>query len=424
MMFVRHNTANWQEPGDYSFEPSPVWLDDPDMATDEPAQNFLRNILLKSKGSMSQTRTELDQKRNEVENARKARQAIREGRDKRDEVECVRAVFGLMEQMHEVEHRKTIAEVEVLTITKAVGDVSIGAQNHNFKNETFKIPTNCDFCGDRIWGLSAKGFSCRDCGYTCHSKCQMKAPADCPGESNKDERKKLKAERQAAAAAPTVPMNGGGQENDLPRLSHISTADSMNTLSSGFSATAHRSISGTTIAAAPDDGASLDGAPKPAPSTRKPRILAPPPTTYVSPDSNGAEAEALTSPKGHGKMTYSYEKNAPGEISVQEGSDITILEPDGTISIAVVSSCEVMEMLTIMQMADGQKSALGTWKAWSQHPTSNSPLLHPSHRTLRARPPPSRGPRPHTRTPPPLWHPQREERKRVLPWRRSAAQRN
>ena len=100
----------------------------------------------------------------------------------------VRAIFAIQESMHEVERQKVSAEVEVSTITAAGGDWSIGARNHDFKSQTFKIPTNCDLCGDRIWGLSAKGFDCIDCGYTCHSKCELKVPADCPGEQTKEQR--------------------------------------------------------------------------------------------------------------------------------------------------------------------------------------------------------------------------------------------
>ncbi|KAF1985159.1 actin polymerization protein Bzz1 [Aulographum hederae CBS 113979] len=336
MMFVRHNGTNWQEPADSTFEPSPVWLDDDTIATDEAAKNFLRNILLKSKSSLREHRSDLEQKRKDVENAQRARQAIREGRDKRDEVECVRAIFAMQEAMHEVERQKTNAEVEVLTITAAVGDLSIGAKNHNFKSETFKIPTNCDHCGDRIWGLSAKGFSCRDCGYTCHSKCEMKVSADCPGEQNKEERKRLKAERQEAAHAASS-LNGGGTESqsDMPRMSKADTMDSMNTLSSGYSATAHRSISGSTLAP-PDEGLGLDGAPSipqaSKPSTgpaRKHRVVAPPPPSYVGesgPDP-GAGGDAPGA-KQSGRMLYAYSKTADGEITVAEGRDVTVIEPD------------------------------------------------------------------------------------------------
>ncbi|KAK5263907.1 Protein BZZ1, partial [Exophiala xenobiotica] len=85
-MFVRHNAVQWQEPSDMVFEPSPVWLDADNMMTDETSKIFLRNILQKSKPLVSQLKSESAQKRRDLENVKKARQNIREGKDKRDEV--------------------------------------------------------------------------------------------------------------------------------------------------------------------------------------------------------------------------------------------------------------------------------------------------------------------------------------------------
>jgi hypothetical protein len=235
--------------------------------------------------------------------------------------------------MHEVERQKVTAEVEVSTITSVVGDVSIGASSHNFKSQTFKIPTNCDLCGERIWGLSAKGFDCRDCGYTCHSKCEMKVPADCPGEQSKDEKKKLKLDRQAKANAAAPAANGGASESqtDMPRMHRSDTVNSMNTLSSGYSATAHRSISGAvspTEENPPDRGGTIKATPAP----RRNRVVAPPPAQYIKDDGADMGSNHISSKAAEqkGKMLYAYQANGDGEISVAEGRDIAILEPDGT----------------------------------------------------------------------------------------------
>ncbi|KAF1849400.1 FCH-domain-containing protein [Cucurbitaria berberidis CBS 394.84] len=328
MMFVRHNAGSWQEPGDFQFEPSPVWLDDSSIAVDDSATVFLRNVLTKTKASLGDYRRELEKKRKEVENAKTVRRNIREGKDKRDEVDVVRAVFAIQEAMHEVERQKVSAEVEVSTITSVVGDLSIGARNHNFKSQTFKIPTNCDLCGDRIWGLSAKGFDCRDCGYTCHSKCEMKVPANCPGEQSKEEKKKLKEERQKATHAVTA-TNGTatGSNADMPRLGRSDTVNSMNTLSSGYSATAHRSISGGMSPTA-EEPAPVEKKAAPAPGPRRNRMIAPPPAHYVK---DGDDVPPPT-PKGNevkGRMLYAYQENSEGELTVADGQEVTILEPDG-----------------------------------------------------------------------------------------------
>jgi len=329
MMFVRHNVANWQEPGNVGFEASPVWLDEPTLAVDDAAKNFLRNVLSKSKAALSQMKRDEDGKKREVEGAKMVRQKIRDGKDKRDEVEIVRALFDLQTSLHEIERQKTTAEVEINTITQVIGDVSIGARNHNFKSETFKMPTNCDYCGERIWGLSAKGFSCRDCGFTCHSKCEMKIPADCPGEQTKEERKNLKLERQEAARSAGSGVNG---QDGVAELPSISRSDTMNTLSSGFSANARRSISGGSQAQSPSE---LEDTSKPVPTPiggagRRHRVIAPPPTQYASDaGANGSSSDLLKPGDQRGRMLYPYQQNGDGEISVEDGKDVTIIEPDG-----------------------------------------------------------------------------------------------
>lgn len=312
MMFVRHNSGSWQEPVDFAFEPSPVWLDDDAMARDEASKTFLRNVLLKSKGQLSELRRDTESKRRELDGLKRKRQAIKDGKDSNDEIEVARSLIQVHEQHHETERKKISAEVEVATITSAVGDLSQGARNHNFKQQTFKIPTNCDLCGDRLWGLSAKGFDCKDCGYICHSKCEMKVPADCPGEQTKEEKRKLKVERQEMAHASRevediVPEKSAG----AAPLNRSNTANSMNTLSSGFAMSASRSVV---------DGADTNGRSRQASSASRNKIMA----ALAQRD-----GDASGSDERHGKMLYAYSKNEDGELTVSEGQDVVLIEPDG-----------------------------------------------------------------------------------------------
>lgn len=350
MMFARHNAGPWQDPPDKAFEPSPVWHDDDAMVVDDTAKVFLRNVLGKSKSQLGDLRREVDKKRREVEGVRKVKQLIREGKDKRDEVEIVRALFAMQEDLHQVDHKRLTAEVETVTITLAVGDVTVGAKSHNFKSQTFKIPTNCDLCGERIWGLSAKGFDCRDCGYTCHSKCEMKVPAECPGEQTKDERKKLKAERQEQANSLKSPT--GAAKDGVSELPTMSRSNTMNSLSSGYAASANRSVSGSgprspAEETPPDRPHSLSVS---GPTTlRKNRVVAPPPAAYISelpgsaPHTNGSNP--TSSNEQRGKMLYGYDANGDGEVTVSEGKEVTILEPDGTFHL--------FHLLTSLTQSDG-----------------------------------------------------------------------
>lgn len=94
IMFIRHNVASWQEPPDIVFEPSPVWHDDANMVVDENATTFLRNLMGKSKAQLGELKSEVDKKRREVENVRRIRTTVREGKDKRDEIEIVTAILS------------------------------------------------------------------------------------------------------------------------------------------------------------------------------------------------------------------------------------------------------------------------------------------------------------------------------------------
>lgn len=356
MMFVRHNVAPWQEPPDRAFEPSPVWHDDDEIVVDDAAKVFLRNMLSKSKGQLSELRREVDKRRREIEGVKKVKQQIREGKDKRDEVQVVSAMFTMQEELHKTDHQRLTAEVETATITAAVGDVTLGAKSHNFKSQTFKIPTNCDLCGDRIWGLSAKGFDCRDCGYTCHSKCEMKVPAECPGEQSKEDRKKLKAQRQETANAGKAPSSGAGDgASEEPSLERSNT---MNSLSSGYAASANRSISGVgprppTEETPPPDRSSTIKSTTTISATnviRKNRIVAPPPTAYVSElagsSPNGSSALAPPGNEQKGKMLYQYDANGEGEITVPDGREVTILEPDGKSLLLSISTFRFANIYT------------------------------------------------------------------------------
>lgn len=325
-MFVRHNSGPWQEPASFVFEPSPVWLDDGTMASTENAKVFLRNVLGKRKGQLGELKSATDTKRRQLDGMKRTKQNVRDGKVQQDEIELARQMFQSLDELHEIERRKISAETEVLTIVSAVGDVSRGAKNHNFKGQTFKIPTNCDLCGERIWGLSAKGFDCMDCGFTCHSKCEMKVPADCPGEQDKEAKRRLKVERQDAALTHVLEEPIPDRQATASPLVRSDTMNSMNTLSSGYAASAPRSVPDTVIS--PVDGEE-DGPPKPAPrkvSTNKPRVLAPPPTAYIPAPSNGDSGD---SSERRGKMLYAYEANGADEVSVDESKDVVILEPDG-----------------------------------------------------------------------------------------------
>ncbi|KAH6649904.1 hypothetical protein F5144DRAFT_554613 [Chaetomium tenue] len=330
MMYIRHNMGGFQEPPDKEFEPSPVWHDDGTMVVDEAAKVYLRNLLNKSKGQLGELRREADKKRREVEGLRRVKQRVRDGAEQKDEVAVVSQLFSMQEDLHQVDRKRITVEVETSTITSAVGDVTLGAKNHNFKSQTFKIPTNCDLCGERIWGLSAKGFDCRDCGYTCHSKCEMKVPAECPGEQSKEERKKLKQERQETANS--LLKVAGGPPEHVAELPTLSRSDTVTSGKSGYAASSQRSMTGP-LSPAEEVPPEVPTATRPTstgppPAARKNRVIAPPPAAYISELPGSTPNGSSQGSEQKGKMLYSFDAGGAGELSVPEGRELVILEPD------------------------------------------------------------------------------------------------
>jgi len=194
-------------------------------------------------------------------------------------------------------------------------DLERGASTHKFKSSSFKIATNCDFCHERIWGLGNKGLNCKDCGYACHSKCEMKVPATCPGVLDKSAKKALKEEKRAQA---TLDVGNG----DGYKSSEISRS---NTMTSTLSAT-HSAEGGGTLSPTK----SISTRPSvTAPSPARARVLAPPPMKYIAPPPESIAELPTDDNLIKGRMIYAYNAVGEGEISVAEGRDVFIVEPDG-----------------------------------------------------------------------------------------------
>lgn len=50
---------------------------------------------------------------------------------------------------------------------------------HAFKVQTFKGLNWCELCANFMWGFTAQGVKCADCGFVAHQKCSELVPAKC-----------------------------------------------------------------------------------------------------------------------------------------------------------------------------------------------------------------------------------------------------
>lgn len=148
-----------------------------------------------------------------------------------------------------------------------------GVQNqpHDFKAASFTIPTSCDYCQSTIWGIAKQGFTCRDCGYNCHSKCEMKVPPNC---SN---------------------VKGGAKAQ---RNSMIQPSSTFNTMSSL--------------------------PPELAPVATPISELSSRPSTEVRDSGSSASLNLL---QAH--VIYDYDASGPAELTVRAGDVVVVVEPDG-----------------------------------------------------------------------------------------------
>lgn len=178
-IFIRYNRNVWTMPPDYEFEPSPIWMDTPDMVNDEPAKIFLNNKLAKSKKRLIEIQPTIQAKAREISGLKTLREAYSENNalGNPDEV-----TDGMLESIRHNVLLETVAatlQTEVEMVVATVGDTETDQVQHDFKTASFTIPTTCDYCQSTIWGLAKQGFTCKECGFNCHAKCEMKVPADC-----------------------------------------------------------------------------------------------------------------------------------------------------------------------------------------------------------------------------------------------------
>ncbi len=50
---------------------------------------------------------------------------------------------------------------------------------HRYEKHAYTTPTNCNLCGNLLWGPVRNGVRCMDCGNSYHEKCSENAPNSC-----------------------------------------------------------------------------------------------------------------------------------------------------------------------------------------------------------------------------------------------------
>lgn len=131
-MFVKHNIAQWTEPTDFYYQPSPIWHDDEKMITDNISLQYLRKRLEDARSKQSE-HAKSSQARIEAytaaqEQKKTAASDLSAGKISRGNyLEYIGRSLTALQALTYNETAKTIEEVEVETIEVAAGDKDLNS---------------------------------------------------------------------------------------------------------------------------------------------------------------------------------------------------------------------------------------------------------------------------------------------------------
>ncbi|KAF9132893.1 hypothetical protein BGW39_011079 [Mortierella sp. 14UC] len=300
-IFVRTHRAPWQAPLDLPFESSHTFNDTEELVLDDNARVFLSNKLMKLRRKQAQTTVDINSRLKDMEGLSNLKNAYIENNSLGDPEEVQERILDASRVITVLQTMSALYEAEINTIVQTIGDTGVQNQPHDFKAASFTIPTSCDYCQSTIWGIAKQGFTCRDCGFNCHSKCEMKVPPNC-------------SNVKGGAKAQRNSILGGGPPS---ATSPSSTFNTMSSLPPELAPTG-TPISEIKRQASLRESSASSGAV--ASAARSPQAII----------SGGARqsgsSASLNHPQAH--VIYDYDANSPGELTVRVGDIVTILEGD------------------------------------------------------------------------------------------------
>lgn len=179
-LFIEHNLRPFDSPTDWSFEPCAAHYDTAEVSVEGGAKIFLQNKLQRSRAKLLELKPLLEEKRREAEQA----MSFVDAGSGNPSSGSIDAIDGLLDAQHQValyETSQSILETEIRIIETSLDGDEGSQRPHSFKSSSFTIPTECGYCATSIWGLSKQGKTCKACGLSVHSKCELKVAAECSG---------------------------------------------------------------------------------------------------------------------------------------------------------------------------------------------------------------------------------------------------
>lgn len=177
-MLIDLHKKEWTEPYDFTFQPTLLWKDNDQMVDSEQAKVLIVNKLGKYQDRLVEVEREIEGKQKEIEGLRNLFSAYTKNPTTGNAEDVGENIIETQRALSILEMTKSKYETSVAVSRRVVGEVSI--RRHNLMKSSFAMPATCDYCQEKIWGVSnTTGFQCKDCGYNCHAKCELKIPPIC-----------------------------------------------------------------------------------------------------------------------------------------------------------------------------------------------------------------------------------------------------
>eukprot|EP00158_Paraphelidium_tribonemae_P005547 Partr_v1_DN27399_c0_g1_i3_m46553 putative Actin polymerization protein Bzz1 len=190
-LYAKFQTAPWTEPYDFKFEPTLLFAETDELVVDELATVYLTNRLTKLEENLADVEAEVATKLREIEGLQSLYDAYSATPSLGNADEINENIIESRRALMLISDTKLRITTTIGVFQKAVGKGRDG-KRHNLTKHNFAIPNTCDYCQEKVWGSA---LSCKDCGYNCHLKCELKVPPYCKNE------KMTKKDRATMAAA-------------------------------------------------------------------------------------------------------------------------------------------------------------------------------------------------------------------------------
>ncbi|KAG8762430.1 hypothetical protein FRC11_009461 [Ceratobasidium sp. 423] len=260
----------------FNRRPFSIMILQPEVVTEPEPKILLQNKLQRARQKLAELIPQIEDKSRDVTRLNKLVESYGANPALGNYDEVWENLLETSHQLTDLELVRVGYQAEMKVVSSALGGDEGAQKPHEFKSVSFSIPSPCGYCKSNIWGLSKPGKTCKNCGISVHTRCELKMPAEC----------------------------GIAPELSPSRANSLARASSINSVAP--------SVSSAMSAASTAGGNS-----------------APPRTNALSrPVPPAASAPLATSPVTKAKVLYSYGASGEFEVSITEDTTVQVVEPD------------------------------------------------------------------------------------------------